>query len=161
MESVFDYASWCIRILHIYCSLPLQGASGRLKIFPHNPQTPSEADAAPVARMKCVHVTLTEEDVDSVMIALLREPSRNTDAVYESQYILYIHSFLASSVNMASAVSFDDHWISWTNVACLAVRLFQAANCNQLIWGVQVSCKFVIWPLFYLEGLQRHTLVTN
>ncbi len=57
-ESVFDYASRCIGVSYIYCSLPLQAASGRLKIFPHNPQTPRRADTAPVARMKCVHVTL-------------------------------------------------------------------------------------------------------
>lgn len=72
----------------IYCSPPLQATSGRLKISPHYPQSPFEADAAPVARIKCVHVALTEEDVSGVMMALLRDISGNTDVVYESQYIL-------------------------------------------------------------------------
>lgn len=60
-ESVFDIASWCTGVSYIYRSHQDTATSGRLKIFPHNPEAHSGAAAAPGLRIKHVQVPLMRE----------------------------------------------------------------------------------------------------
>lgn len=78
-------------------------------MLPHNPQIPGEANAAPVARMKCVHVTLIGKMLPIVQLYMkpfqrrhcLEIPPRNAMLCYLLESA-YLHTFLAVSVHMGT-----------------------------------------------------------